>query len=308
MRCPSQPRGTRTMVWYQSVAEVLANRRVGGDVVEAGRHGHLGGVGERAPEPFPRPALTGSVEPEPPERSATCTPRRRCPGVGAWGPPADVLGWLARDWLTILYRRNPAAPTRFVVSHGRPEVASGCHVLPCPPTMPLPTPCRRRSLTDEPRRRRAGRHPPSTTSPGVRGRPVDGLQDVLASGPGERRDGRAGPHGGPRLGYRASPPARALSTGRSSMVALQIPDVTNPVYFDITRGAEDAAAEAGYTLLLADFRSRAGWSVRRSTGRCRPWRGSSWAARASRTRRSGWRPSSGRRWSSTAPSPTSRAW
>ena len=38
------------------------------------------------------------------------------------------------------------------------------------------------------------------------------------------------------------------------MVALVIPDVTNPVYFDITRGAEDAAAEAGYTLLLADFR------------------------------------------------------
>jgi LacI family transcriptional regulator, repressor for deo operon, udp, cdd, tsx, nupC, and nupG len=57
-----------------------------------------------------------------------------------------------------------------------------------------------------------------------------------------------------RLGYRTNPPARALSTGRTSMVALVIPDVTNPVYFDITRGAEDAAAEAGYTLLLADFR------------------------------------------------------
>ena len=57
-----------------------------------------------------------------------------------------------------------------------------------------------------------------------------------------------------RLGYRTNPPARALSTGRSSMVALVIPDVTNPVYFDITRGAEDAAAEAGYTLVLADFR------------------------------------------------------
>ena len=57
-----------------------------------------------------------------------------------------------------------------------------------------------------------------------------------------------------RLGYRTNPPARALSTGRSSMIALVIPDVTNPVYFDITRGAEDAAAEAGYTLLLADFR------------------------------------------------------
>jgi DNA-binding LacI/PurR family transcriptional regulator len=57
-----------------------------------------------------------------------------------------------------------------------------------------------------------------------------------------------------RLGYRTNPPARALSTGRSSMVALVIPDVTNPVYFDITRGAEDAAAEGGYTLVLAAFR------------------------------------------------------
>jgi LacI family transcriptional regulator len=48
-----------------------------------------------------------------------------------------------------------------------------------------------------------------------------------------------------RLGYRTNPPARALSTGRSWMVAVVIPDVTNPVYFDIIRGAEDAADEAG---------------------------------------------------------------
>jgi Bacterial regulatory proteins, lacI family len=100
-----------------------------------------------------------------------------------------------------------------------------------------------------------------------------------------------------RLGYRTSPPARALSTGRSSMVALVIPDVTNPVYFDITRGAEDAAAEAGYTLLLADFRERGGWSAARSTGRCPRSRGSSSAAHACRTPPSGWRPSSGPRWS-----------
>src|SRR5687768_13122616 len=47
-----------------------------------------------------------------------------------------------------------------------------------------------------------------------------------------------------RLGYRTNPQARALPTGKSAMVALVIPDVTNPVYFDITRGAEDAAAAA----------------------------------------------------------------
>jgi LacI family transcriptional regulator, repressor for deo operon, udp, cdd, tsx, nupC, and nupG len=72
-----------------------------------------------------------------------------------------------------------------------------------------------------------------------------------------------------RLGYRTNPPARALSTGRSSMVALVIPDVTNPVYFDITRGAEDAAAEAGYTLLLADFRE-SGRLERRAIDRAVP--------------------------------------
>jgi DNA-binding LacI/PurR family transcriptional regulator len=57
-----------------------------------------------------------------------------------------------------------------------------------------------------------------------------------------------------RLGYRTNPLARALPTGQTLIVALVIPDVTNPVYFDITRGAEDAAAEVGYTLMLSDFR------------------------------------------------------
>ena len=57
-----------------------------------------------------------------------------------------------------------------------------------------------------------------------------------------------------RLGYRTTTRARAVSGSKTAMVALVIPDVTNPVFFDITRGAEDAATEAGYTLLLADFR------------------------------------------------------
>jgi LacI family transcriptional regulator, repressor for deo operon, udp, cdd, tsx, nupC, and nupG len=57
-----------------------------------------------------------------------------------------------------------------------------------------------------------------------------------------------------RLGYRTRPPARACSTGHTLMVALVTPDVTNPGYAAIARGAQDAAAEAGYTLLLADSR------------------------------------------------------
>jgi DNA-binding LacI/PurR family transcriptional regulator len=54
------------------------------------------------------------------------------------------------------------------------------------------------------------------------------------------------------MGYRATPLARARAGEQSSMIALVISDVTNPVYFDIIRGAQAAAAEAGYTLLLAD--------------------------------------------------------
>ena len=54
------------------------------------------------------------------------------------------------------------------------------------------------------------------------------------------------------LGYRTNPLARALPTGRTSMIAVMISDVTNPFYFEIIRGAQAAAAEAGYTMLLAD--------------------------------------------------------
>ncbi len=54
------------------------------------------------------------------------------------------------------------------------------------------------------------------------------------------------------LGYRTNPLARALPSGRTSMIALVISDVTNPFYNEIIRGAENAAVEAGYTILLAD--------------------------------------------------------
>jgi LacI family repressor for deo operon, udp, cdd, tsx, nupC, and nupG len=110
-------------------------------------------------------------------------------------------------------------------------------------------------VTDEPRRRRARSAPTiydvaraSGVAPSTVSRTFSRPGRVNAETAERVREAAA------RLGYRTSPPARALSTGRSSMVALVIPDVTNPVYFDITRGAEDAAAEAGYTLLLADFR------------------------------------------------------
>ena len=53
-----------------------------------------------------------------------------------------------------------------------------------------------------------------------------------------------------RIGYRTNPVARALPSGRTGMVALLVGDITNPVNFEIIRGGEAAATEAGYTLLL----------------------------------------------------------
>lgn len=55
-----------------------------------------------------------------------------------------------------------------------------------------------------------------------------------------------------QLNYRVNPFARALPTGRTKLLALTITDITNPVFFDVVRGAEHVAAENGYTLLLAE--------------------------------------------------------
>jgi LacI family transcriptional regulator len=54
------------------------------------------------------------------------------------------------------------------------------------------------------------------------------------------------------LGYRVNPMARALPTGRTQTLGLIVTDFTNPVYFDLVRGAERAAGEAGYTMVLAE--------------------------------------------------------
>jgi LacI family transcriptional regulator len=55
-----------------------------------------------------------------------------------------------------------------------------------------------------------------------------------------------------RLGYRVNPLARALPTGRTSILALSVSDVTNPFYAEIIRGAQAAATEAKFTMILAD--------------------------------------------------------
>ncbi|MFJ4622454.1 LacI family DNA-binding transcriptional regulator [Streptomyces sp. NPDC088812] len=52
------------------------------------------------------------------------------------------------------------------------------------------------------------------------------------------------------MGYRTNYLARALPTGRTSMLALVTSDVTNPFHAEIIRGAEAAATEADYSILL----------------------------------------------------------
>jgi LacI family transcriptional regulator len=54
------------------------------------------------------------------------------------------------------------------------------------------------------------------------------------------------------LNYQVNPFARALPTGRTKMLALIIADITNPVFFNVVRGAESAAALEGYTLVIAE--------------------------------------------------------
>jgi LacI family transcriptional regulator len=54
------------------------------------------------------------------------------------------------------------------------------------------------------------------------------------------------------LNYRANPMARALPTGRTHTLGLIVADITNPMFFEVVRGAERAAAVGGYTLILAE--------------------------------------------------------
>src|SRR5690554_3413514 len=54
------------------------------------------------------------------------------------------------------------------------------------------------------------------------------------------------------LGYRANPLARALPTRRPRLLAPVVRVVVTPLFVDIIRGAEQAAAKAGHTLLQAD--------------------------------------------------------
>lgn len=71
--------------------------------------------------------------------------------------------------------------------------------------------------------------------------------------------GRVAPHTRHRiekaaadLNYVPSSHARALASGKTGVVAVLVPDITNPFYFDIIRGTQMQLKAAGYTQLLVD--------------------------------------------------------
>lgn len=59
------------------------------------------------------------------------------------------------------------------------------------------------------------------------------------------------------LDYRLNPMARALPTGRTGTLGLILSDFTNPVYFNLVRGAEQIAAADGYILVIAESQESA---------------------------------------------------
>jgi DNA-binding LacI/PurR family transcriptional regulator len=61
------------------------------------------------------------------------------------------------------------------------------------------------------------------------------------------------------LGYRPNVAAQALRLGASRAVALLVPDVINPFFSRVLRGAQRAAAEGGYTVVLVDTANDPRW-------------------------------------------------
>jgi DNA-binding LacI/PurR family transcriptional regulator len=63
------------------------------------------------------------------------------------------------------------------------------------------------------------------------------------------------------LSYRPNTAARALKTGAARTVALVVPDVTNPFFGELLRGAQNAARAAGYAVALIDTANDRDWGA-----------------------------------------------
>jgi LacI family transcriptional regulator len=54
------------------------------------------------------------------------------------------------------------------------------------------------------------------------------------------------------LGYRPNPLARGLATNRTATIGIVVPDIGNPFFADVVRGAEDVARERGFRIFLSN--------------------------------------------------------
>ena len=54
------------------------------------------------------------------------------------------------------------------------------------------------------------------------------------------------------LDYHPDAVARGLKTGKTHVIGVVVPDITNAFYPEVVRGVEDAARKAGYAVLLCD--------------------------------------------------------
>ena len=63
------------------------------------------------------------------------------------------------------------------------------------------------------------------------------------------------------LGYRPNVAARTLRTGIARTVGLVVPDITNPFFGPVLRGAQAAAMRAGYTVMLVDIARDRTWEA-----------------------------------------------
>jgi LacI family transcriptional regulator len=84
--------------------------------------------------------------------------------------------------------------------------------------------------------------------PGTASRALNPLTREQVSRATSRRVARAAQ----RLGYVPNTLARGLRTARSFIIGMVVPDVTNPLFPPMVRGAEQVLSKAGYTLVLTD--------------------------------------------------------
>lgn len=61
-----------------------------------------------------------------------------------------------------------------------------------------------------------------------------------------------------RLGYRTGETERSLPDATTSLLAMVVADITNPVFYSMIRGAERSARHAGYTMVLAESQESPG--------------------------------------------------